>query len=358
MVSTRTRLIIVTVSSFIVTVAAEAGALFYYVDQVLHEPLVLASFRPWLAMPSLSLGGLLGVLGATVGAVVAVTIRKESPKTSSPPSTTPQAVTTTTAGQFPPKVAEVSHMRSLDDPFRLPGSDHPHILLTLDQAREIEGTVNAQMEEIAYLKDRLAIADELLGARTRDAYLDKISSGSKPAEPSPPANKVDEKPHGRFPLVTCERCGRKFEQTIAGRTKCPDCWALEEYISKPPSPPPPPVAPSAPVGVVVDGLTVAVKRLERAPNVLATLRYVGEHPGVKVVDVAKEMQLGRGTVSDRVNDLVRLGLLEKENGGFRVTKLGSDVIAATKDVQVAVPGAVPTTTTGAAAVAATSTAAT
>lgn len=340
MVSTRTRIILVTIGGFVVTVALEAVALLAYVTLMLHQSLALSSFRPWLAFPPLILIALIGVLGGVLAATVVVLRSPKPVKAEAPPSTQPP-VAPAAAGQFPPKIRELGRMH-----FLLPATG-PYVMLTVDQARDIESMVDRMQEEIESLTDRLATADRLLGEMARGTFVSKLTDpGLHPStEPAQETSKAG------LPMVVCQRCGTKFEQTIPGRTKCPDCWSLEEYLSKPvevPSPPSPAPTSAAiqasPQAAPVDDFSVIVKRLERSPNFLVTLRYVGDHPAMKVVDIAKEMKLGRGTVSDRVNDLVRAGLVEKENGGFKLTAKGVDARNATATIQVddAAGTAVPT----------------
>ena len=331
MVSTTSKHILVTIGGFFVTVAAQVGVLVAYVALDLHEPVMLDSFAPWLAPPALLLGLLFGILGATVAGAVSVL---RSPKPPSKPPATPPASTTpasTPSSDSPTRLPESLHSLVAADtsPFVLP-THGPYVMLTMDEARMVERTVNDLRGEVASLEDRLAVAYLRLGEQTATSpsQLPQIQPSTMTPEPEPP----ERRSNAGWPLVICEKCGREFEQTIKGRTKCPDCWSLEEYMQKPirQAAPPPPV--SAPQPQPVDPVQVAVARLSKSLPLLRVLRHFADHSGQKVVDVAKELQLTRGTASDRVNDLVRLGLMVKENGGFKLTELGEKAKEATQGV--------------------------
>jgi len=327
MVLTRSRLILVTAGGAVVTIVLEAVALTLYIALFLHENLVLSNFAPWLVTPALILAVMIGCLGDAIAGVSAwVGVRSRSHKTillqSPPPST---STTSAQPAPFPAKVSEINEMRFYE-PYHLP-TEGPYLILSVDQARDIEAMVNDMKSEVAHLKERLAIADELLGQRTREAFVDKLAT-ERSTTPSTTTQAVMKSKNG-FPMVNCERCGKAFEQTIPGRTKCPDCWSLEEYLLKPSSPQPAsvPLSPPRTTPVVtasmqpqpvtvdvdrpaVDHLSEAIKRLSRSPALLATLRFVSEHPGVRVVDIAAKMQRSRGPVSGSINDLNILGLFE------------------------------------------------
>lgn len=335
MASTRSRTALVTMGGFLVTLGMLASLLSAYVVFLLHEPLALGSFRPWLTPDAFMLGLSLGTLGGAVSWVASVVAaRRPEARPSPSPAASTQVVPAPAPGLF--------------ERFTLPISKS-YILLTVDEARDIETMVNDVRGRAAYLEDRLMAANQLLGERTTKAFMEKLSPSTTPTTTPTPSTTEDMTavttrkrktgPNG-YPVEICERCGREFEQTILARARCPDCWSLEEYLSKPASS-------SSSRSVVahepaVDPYAVALDRLDKTPALLPVLHHVSQHPKMKVVDYAKDLGLTRGTTSGRINDLVRLGLLEKSDGGFEVTEMGEKAAKARPQATVgAGAGAAP-----------------